>query len=123
MEVNRRVVHEQVTGWGMRNGSFASGESALEALRSAHRSGDPYQFVIADFQMPSMDGAALAAAIKSDPMLNDCVVVMLTSIGIWSEVRRLEGARIDACPVDPVRNSHLSNTLVPTCSTPLDTTS
>ncbi len=112
MEVNRRVVHEQVTGWGMRNGSFASGESALEALREAHRAGDPYQIVIADFQMPSMDGATLAAAIKSDPQIGNCVVVMLTSIGNWNEVRRLEGASIDACLVKPVRNSQLLNTLV-----------
>ncbi len=112
IEVNRRVVHEQVTGWGMRNGSFASGESALEALREAHRAGDPYQIVIADFQMPSMDGATLAAAIKSDPQIGNCVVVMLTSIGNWDEVRRLEGASIDACLVKPVRNSQLLNTLV-----------
>jgi signal transduction histidine kinase/CheY-like chemotaxis protein len=112
MEVNRRVVHEQVTGWGMRNGSFASGESALEALREAHRAGDPYQIVIADFQMPSMDGATLAAAIKSDSQIGNCVVVMLTSIGNWSDVRRLEGASIDGCLVKPVRNSQLLNMLV-----------
>jgi len=123
IEVNRRVVHEQVTGWDMRNGSFASGESALEAMRDAHRSGDPYQIVIADFQMPSMDGAMLAAAIKSDPKLNDCVIVMLTSIGNWGEVRRLEGASIDACLVKPVRNSHLLNTLMSAWSRHLERTS
>ncbi|HEY6392226.1 MAG TPA: response regulator, partial [Bryobacteraceae bacterium] len=123
IEVNRRVVHEQVTGWGMRNGSFVSGESALEAMRDAHRSGDPYRIVIADFQMPSMDGATLAAAIKSDPQLSGCVVVMLTSIGNWGEVRRLEGASIDACLVKPVRNSQLLNTLVSTWSKHLERTS
>ena len=36
----------------MRNGSYASGEEALEALRAATEAGDPYQIVIADFQMP-----------------------------------------------------------------------
>jgi signal transduction histidine kinase/CheY-like chemotaxis protein len=123
IEVNRRVVHEQVTGWGMRNGSFSSGECALEALRAAHRSGDPYRIVIADFQMPSMDGATLAAAIKSDPLLNGCIVVMLTSIGNWGEVRRLEGASIDACLVKPVRNSQLLNTLVSAWSRHLERTS
>jgi len=123
IEVNRRVVHEQVTGWGMRNGSFSSGECALEALRAAHRSGDPYRIVIADFQMPSMDGATLAAAIKSDPLLGGCIVVMLTSIGNWGEVRRLEGASIDACLVKPVRNSQLLNTLVSAWSRHLERTS
>jgi signal transduction histidine kinase/CheY-like chemotaxis protein len=123
IEVNRRVVHEQVTGWGMRNGSFSSGECALEALHAAHRSGDPYRIIIADFQMPSMDGATLAAAIKSDPLLGGCIVVMLTSIGNWGEVRRLEGASIDACLVKPVRNSQLLNTLVSAWSRHLERTS
>jgi len=120
IEVNRRVVHEQITGWGMRNGSFATGEDALEALRAAHDSGDPYQIAIVDYQMPTMDGAMLGAAIKADPRLKDTVVVMLTSIGNWSEVRRLEGASIDACLVKPVRNSQLLNTLVNTWSKQLD---
>jgi len=112
IEVNRRVVHEQITGWEMRNGSFASGEEALEALHAAERSGDPYQIVIADYQMPSMDGALLGAAIKADPALKDTVVVMLTSIGNWGDVRRMQGASIDACLMKPVRSSLLLNTLV-----------
>src|ERR1035441_2646145 len=33
-------------------------------------SGDPYDFVIADFQMPIMDGATLAKAIKADPAID-----------------------------------------------------
>jgi PAS domain S-box-containing protein len=112
IEVNRRVVHEQITGWGMRNGNFAAGEEALEALRAAQEEGDPYQVAIVDYQMPTMDGATLAATIKADPRIKDTVVVMLSSIGNWSEVRRLEGASIDACLVKPVRNSQLLNTLV-----------
>jgi signal transduction histidine kinase/DNA-binding response OmpR family regulator len=120
IEVNRRVVHEQITGWGMRNGSFATGEEALDSLRAAHQSSDPYQIAVVDYQMPTMDGATLGAAIKADPLLKDTVVVMLTSIGNWSEVRRLEGASIDACLVKPVRNSQLLNTLVNTWSKRLE---
>jgi PAS domain S-box-containing protein len=110
-EVNRRVVHEQISSWGMRNGSFASGEEALKAIRSAQASGDPYQMVIADYHMPEIDGAALAAMIKADPLSQDTVVVMLTSVGHWREVRGLEGAGIDACLVKPVRHSQLLDTL------------
>ena len=65
-EVNRRVVHEQISSWGMRNGSFASGKEALEAVRVAKASGDPYQIVITDYQMPEIDGTMLAARIKAD---------------------------------------------------------
>src|SRR5690349_1334595 len=69
-EVNRRIIHEQISGWGMRNGSFASGEQALQAIHAAQRNGEPYQIVIADYHMPGMDGATLAAAIKADAAIS-----------------------------------------------------
>jgi CheY-like chemotaxis protein len=110
-EVNRRVLHEQITAWGMRNGSFSSGEDALAALLEAQRTGDGYQFVILDYQMPEMDGAQVAMAIKSCVQLCNVVVIMLTSVGHWNEVRGLEGSFIDGCLVKPVRQSQLLNTL------------
>jgi signal transduction histidine kinase/CheY-like chemotaxis protein len=110
-EVNRRVLHEQITSWGMRNGSFSSGEQALEALRAARQSGDPYHFAILDYQMPGMDGATLAREIKADPAIRDTVLVMLTSVGCWDAVRHTESASIDACLSKPVRQSQLLNTL------------
>jgi len=110
-EVNRRVVHEQIVSWGMRNGSFETAERALLAVRKARAAGDPYHFVIADFQMPGMDGASLAAAIKSEPAIRDTVVVLLSSIGDWRQVKGLEGQSVDACLVKPVRQSQLYNLL------------
>ena len=110
-EVNRRVVHEQIVSWGMRNGSFETALHALQAVRAAKAEGDPYHFVIADFQMPGMDGASLAAEIKKDPSIADTVVVMLTSIGDWRQAKGLEGDAVDACLVKPVRHSQLFNML------------
>jgi CheY-like chemotaxis protein len=111
-EVNRRVLHEQITSWGMRNGSFSSAGMVLDTLRAAKQSGDPYQFLLLDYQMPGMNGAEVAGAIKADPAIRDTVVVLLTSVGEWSELsRRTEGARVDASLVKPVRQSQLLNTL------------
>jgi signal transduction histidine kinase/DNA-binding response OmpR family regulator len=115
--VNRRVLEEQITSWGMRNGTFASGERVVQALGEARQSGDPYRVVLLDYHMPGMDGATLAAAIKAEPALEGTVVVMLTSVGHWGEVRHLEGASIDACLVKPIRQSQLLNTLATACST------
>jgi CheY-like chemotaxis protein len=110
-EVNRRVLQEQVTSWGMRNGSFSSGDEGLDALRAACANGDPYHFVLVDYQMPGMDGVEVAAAIKADPALRDTVVILLTSVGQWCELRRTEGPRVDASLVKPVRQSQLLKTL------------
>ena len=111
IEVNRRVLHEQLSSWEMPNGSEVGGVEALAALRAASQSGDPYRFVLLDNQMPEMDGATLAGAIKTDLSLRDTVVIMLTSVGHWSEVLDMQGGAIDACLVKPVRQSQLLNTL------------
>jgi len=116
-EVSRRVLQEQVTSWGMRNGSLAGSEQVIAVMREARQSGDPYDFALLDFQMDGMDGATLAARIRSEPFLADAVLILLTSVGHWREVRSLEvpdwdaGAAVDAALVKPVRQSQLFNTL------------
>jgi len=110
-EVNRRVIHEQSSSWGMRNGSFASGEQALTAVREAQAQGDPYHFVIADYQMPGLDGAALALAIDMDFTLDKPVIVILTSVGHLSEAKGLQSSSVHACLAKPVRPSQLLNAL------------
>ena len=110
-EVNRRVVNQQTTGWGMIASSYSDSREALAEVHRASRAGVPYQFVIADFQMPDLDGAGLAAAIRSNPLTAETIFVMLTSIGTWREVRGMEGAGIDACLVKPVRQSQLFQAL------------
>jgi CheY-like chemotaxis protein len=113
-QVNRRILHEQITGWGMRNGSFATAPEALAAVRAARESGDPYDFVIADFQMPEMDGATLAREIKADPAIRDTLVVILSSIGDTRKIKSAQRTTIDAYMVKPVRQSLLFNTLATT---------
>jgi signal transduction histidine kinase/CheY-like chemotaxis protein len=105
--VNRRVVQRQLAGWGLQIDSFASSPEALDAVRQAGAGGVPYDVVIADFQMPDMDGAALAAAIRGDAATRSTTIVMLSSIGSWRRVRQIEGASVDACLVKPVRQSQL----------------
>ncbi|MFL5275956.1 MAG: response regulator [Myxococcales bacterium] len=110
-EVNRRVVHEQITTFRMRNGSYGSGPEALEAMRKAVDEGDAYDIAIADFQMPDMDGESFARAVKADPKLSSTIVVLLTSVGQTRETVALREAGIFACLTKPVRQSQLLNTL------------
>jgi two-component system sensor histidine kinase/response regulator len=110
-EVNRRVLTDLIVNWEIRSGSSASGEEALRALRAAQASGDPYHFVVLDYQLPGMDGSTLAAAIKADPALREAAVVMLSSVGQFTDVKHMEGTSIDACLVKPVRQRQLLSTL------------
>ena len=111
-DVNRRVLREQITGWGMRHGSAASGVEALAAMRAEQTSGDPFQFVFLDQQMPGMDGIMLARAIHNDASLRGTPIVMLTSLGQSPETHQIQGEIIDACLTKPVRQSQLFDTVV-----------
>ena len=96
-DVNRQVLVEQVTAWGLRAETCAAGIDALRALREAHTAGAAFDLVIADHQMPGLDGAELAAAVRGDSCLRDTVFVMLTSMA---------GARAKASGADtPTRAS------------------
>jgi PAS domain S-box-containing protein len=110
-EVNRRVLLEQVGAWGMRASTFASGGDALRALHEASEIGAPYDLVIADYQMPGLDGADLAAAVRGDARLRDTVYVMLTSVGHAREIEGVRRGHVDACLVKPVRYERLMHAL------------
>jgi signal transduction histidine kinase/DNA-binding response OmpR family regulator len=110
-EVNRRLVHEQVSGWGMRTGVYATAEEALDALLAARESGDPYRMVISDYQMPRTDGAVLAAAIQADSRLHGAVFILLSSLAHWKELKGRAAESVDAFLVKPVRHSKLIDTL------------
>jgi PAS domain S-box-containing protein len=122
-EVNRRLIYEQVSDWGMRSQVYANAEEALRALRLAHEKNDPFQIVISDYQMPFTNGGMLAAAIKGDPDLKSTVFIMLSSVGHSKEIKDLVGQSVDAYLVKPVRHSKLLDTLATTWSTTRNDTS
>jgi PAS domain S-box-containing protein len=110
-ETNRRILHEQIASWGMRNDSFASGVDVIAALRQAQSEGDPFRIMLLDYQMPGMDGLAVASAVRADGDISDVAIVMLTSAGSWKELQSNKTTLLDACLTKPVRQSHLLNTL------------
>jgi len=107
--VNRRVIHQHICSWGMRNGSYASAEEALAAVLEARAAGDPYHIVIADYHMPGIDGVMLAQQLRELP--GELVYVLLTSVGHWKEHAALPDGLIDACLTKPVRHRKLMDTL------------
>jgi signal transduction histidine kinase/DNA-binding response OmpR family regulator len=109
--VNRRILTEQLSRWGMVAEACTSGPRALELLRKARAEGRPFQLAVLDYHMPQMDGLELARAIKGDPALSDVVLVMLSSVTHRAGTRELEGAGFAAYLVKPVHQSDLMDTL------------
>ena len=108
---NREVLIAQLGAWGTRPDEALDGPAALAGLRRARDTDDPYAAAILDMQMPGMDGADLARAIKADPDLAPTTLVLMTSLGGRSDARELEAIGFDAYLLKPVRQSDLFDCL------------
>jgi CheY-like chemotaxis protein len=110
-QTNRLILHRQVTSWGMRDGSAASGAEALDCLRREAEAGDPFQLVVLDMQIPEMDGTMVARTIKTDPILRDTTIIILTSLAYHPDEGDLKSLGIVAHLTKPVKQSRLYDCL------------
>ena len=101
VEINRQVLTEQLTTWGMRPETASSGADALERLGAGAASGDPFAIAILDARMPGMDGQDLARAIKADATLSGTLLVLLTSSGRRGDPHEAETVGFAAFLVKP----------------------
>jgi two-component system, sensor histidine kinase and response regulator len=119
-ETNRRILHKQISSWGMRDGMAENGAEALDLLRAAAESGEAYDLAVLDMQMPDMDGIQLARTISADPAISSTRLVLLTSIGInINETARMAG--VEVVLNKPVRQSQLHDALALMLGTPTET--
>lgn len=109
---NRRILFHQTSRWGMLPEFAEDGPMALRLLRSAARSGTPYDLAILDFHMPEMDGFELTALIKSDENIATVPLVMLTSYGKPEHRQRARCLGLTAYLAKPVREMQLQSMLV-----------
>ena len=117
-ETNRKIVHEQIVSWGMRNGMAKNGQEALEVLRRAAGGGDPYDLAVVDLQMPGVDGMELAITIKADHSIAATKLVLLTSMGLRGEAEQARKAGFAAYLTKPVRQSKLYDAIATAMGTP-----
>ncbi len=108
---NRLVLTKMVEGFECRIDTVGSGGKALEVLHSAQRAGDPYRAVLMDMQMPGMDGEQTARAIKTDPLIRDSQVIILSSIGQRGDGERLKALGCAGYLLKPVKQQMLHDAL------------
>jgi PAS domain S-box-containing protein len=108
---NREVLAAQLRAWGVRPEEVADGPSALLVLGHARDADDPFAAAIVDMQMPDMDGAGLARAIKADATLAHIRLILMTSLGQRGEARQMEEIGFSAYLMKPARQSDLFDSL------------
>jgi len=108
---NRRLLSILLESWGTRYEITASGAEALASLKKAAGEGDPFRIAILDMQMPEMNGEMLGRIIQEDPELRRTLLVMMTSIGMKGDARRLREMGFKAYLTKPLKQSQLYDCL------------
>ena len=112
--VNRAILIEQTTAWGMRPAAFANGREALKAALAAAADKEPFDLAIVDQQMPGMDGGAFAERVRGQSSIALTPMILLTSAGMKGDPDGLAGGLFDAYLVKPARASMLLDAIA-TC--------
>ncbi len=112
-EVNRRILTEQLASWELASDAYDCANDAIAALRK--RGADaPYTIAIIDFQMPDIDGVALAKHINADATIADTPMILLTSAGRKGDPAQLADDLFAGYLVKPARASMLLDTIIST---------
>jgi PAS domain S-box-containing protein len=107
----RDLLTIRLAAWGLRPLAVPDGPSALAALAQALAQHDPFRLALIDMQMPGMDGEALGRIIQADTRLADTRMVLLTSLGLRGDVRRLQEIGFAAYATKPIRHEELLSLL------------
>ena len=105
--VNLDILTAQTRSWGMTVTEASSGEEALALLAEARDANRPFDVVITDYQMPGMDGEALACAIRADADYAGLPIIAASSLSDRQSARAPVESLFDAWLTKPLRASQL----------------
>jgi two-component system, sensor histidine kinase and response regulator len=110
-ETSRKSVHHQILSVGMLPECVVSGVQALELLRLASEEGNPFRAALVDLYMPEMNGAALAQAVRRDPLIAEVKIIIMSSLGNRIDRKELQAAHADGFLSKPIRQAPLLESL------------
>ncbi len=110
--INREIILEQLRSWGFDCAAAESGREGLAFLDRAVELGATVDCIVLDYQMPGMNGADFARAMKANPATRDIPVVLLTSVDQGETGTLAAECAIAARLTKPARSSALLETVV-----------
>ncbi len=109
--VNRQILTEQLTSWGVDSYAADSGPAGIAVLEEAAKIGFDIDAVILDYHMPDMDGMQVARQLRSNPRLSATPIIFLTSMDAVNDRGGSAEINFDAHLMKPVRARLLRKTL------------
>ena len=100
--VNLKLTRILLVNEGYKVSTAASAEEALELLRSYHP-----RLILADIQLPGMDGLEMTRQIKGDERTRDITVVALTAFAMKGDEQRAIAAGLRRLHHEANRYAHV----------------
>lgn len=109
--INRRLLRDQLQHVLMPADLAADADEAMQKLKSAVNEGNPYQLILLDHHMPSVDGEELGKMILADQELCETPLILLTSGGQRGDGKHFQELGFAAYLTKPVHNETLRHTM------------
>lgn len=97
MPINLKLVHFLLSQQGYVVRGATSAEEALEVIKEFKP-----RLVLADIQLPGMDGLELTRRVKADPCTRDVTVLALTAFAMRGDEQRAMAAGCDGYVTKPI---------------------
>ena len=109
--MNLEILGRQLSVLGITATGVGDGFAAMGELERAWHRGKPYDIVFLDQMMPGISGEDLAERIRSNPLLGETKLVLVSSAGLHG-VQASRAALLDARVDKPVRQFELFDCLM-----------
>ena len=107
-----QVIQQQLLSWNMKVTYCQSGIEAIALINTQANINDPFDLIILDYKMPSMNGLELAVKINEDALItNDLLIIMLTGSMDAPHDEAIRNAGIKCVLTKPVSGKALKITL------------
>jgi PAS domain S-box-containing protein len=109
--VSRRILMQQLAGWGLEAVSEDSAESALTSVLEAQEAGSPFHLILAINEISGFTGEAFGRALRSIPSLAESASILVTRSG-FEPRKSLSGSLFTAILHKPIDHIQLRNVLL-----------
>lgn len=108
---HRNTLERHLKALGCRTEGVPDGWRAIDALRKARASADPFQVAIVDTSLPDMSGEGIGEKIKRDPDLRGTRLIMTAVLGRRGDARRFQEIGFSAYLLKPLQPGQLIDSL------------
>ncbi len=108
---NGETLLKLLDSWQVQAQAVNDADAGLVALERSVAENMPFDFVIVDRYMPSMDGEEFCQRVKAQPSLARIEVILLSPVDNSDDADRLRGLGIAAYTTTPVQSQHLRKIL------------